>query len=193
MSTYGPQGGPAWPAPPQMAAPPPKKKGISTGCWIALAAVLLFFGSVAGVMIYIGYQVSQNKDVQNVMGTLGDVAGLAIEAQNAPGTAELRALGCEQALALDPAKMQKIAEKFMDQDASLPPLPTPGIGRIVMCQVGAFGTAPKCDDAARAYVRGAAPTASFMLMVQTNKKTTCDGTYSSTGALLSSGTTRPKP
>ncbi len=173
--------------PPPMGPPPAKKKGISTGCWIALAAVLLFFGSVAAVMIYIGYQVSQNKDVQNVMGTLGDVAGIAIEAQNAPGTAELRAIGCQQAMAMDPVRMQKIAQRFMDQDAGLPPLPAPDVERIVMCEASAFGTAPTCDDAARAYVRGAAPRKNFMLMVQKNKKTGCDGLYSPSGTKLGPG------
>ncbi len=171
-------------APPPMQPPPAKKKGLSTGCWIALAAILIFFGSVAGVMLYIGYKVSQNKDVQNVMGTLGDVAGLAVEAQNAPGTAELRALGCQQAMALDPVRMQKIAERFMDQDAGLPPLPAPNVERIVMCEANAFGAAPTCDDAARAYIRGAAPRKDFMLMVQQNKKTKCDGLFSPSGALV---------
>lgn len=173
--------------PPPMAPPPAKKKGISTGCWIALAAVLLFFGSVAGVMLYIGYQVSQNKDVQNVMGTLGDVAGIAIEAQNAPGTAELRAIGCQQAMAMDPVRMQKIAQRFMDQDAGLPPLPAPDVERIVMCEASAFGAAPTCDDAARAYVRGASPRKNFMLMVQQNKKTGCDGLYSPSGTKVGPG------
>src|SRR5262245_15256609 len=102
MAMYGPQQGPPMGMPgqpmgmmpgPQM-GPPPKKKGLSTGCWIVLAVVLGFIVIVGSIMAYIGYQVATNKDVQNVMGAIGDAAQIAADAQKAPGTNELRALGC---------------------------------------------------------------------------------------------------
>lgn len=192
MSMYGPPQGPmpVQAQPPMMAGPPPKK-GMSTGCIIALAAVLLFFVSVGGVMLFIGYKISTNKDVQNVMGALGDVAQIAADAQSAPGTAELRALGCETAMALDAAKMQKLGASFLDAGAPTAP---PEVNRIVMCQVNGFGTAPSCDDAAMAYVRGAAPAGKFMLSVQSNRKTACGGVYSPSGVMLSPmGTTGRTP
>lgn len=171
-----------------MAPLPPKKKGISTGCIVAIVVVLLFFGSIGAVVLFIGYRVSQDKDVQNVFGAIGDVAAIAAEAQTAPGTNELRALGCMQAMALDPAKMMKIAGRFAD--AGAPPASTtpPDFERMVMCQVNVLGTAPSCDDAAKAYVRGASPRGKFMMSVQqSNKHTTCSGVYSPAGVLVSPG------
>jgi hypothetical protein len=175
MSMYGPPAGAPFGPP---AAP---KKGVSTGCIVAIAAVCLFFASVGGVVLFIGYKISTNKDVQHVMGAIGDAAQIMADAQAAPGTNELRALGCEQAMAIDAAKMQKLGSSFMDAGAPTAP---PEVERIVMCQVGAFGTPPACDDAAKAYVRGAAPSGKFMLSVSSNKRQKCGGVYSPGATLL---------
>jgi hypothetical protein len=187
---YNPQQGPPF-GQPQMG--PPKKKGMSTGCIIAIVAVLLFFGGIGAVVLAIGFAVSQDKDVQNVVGAIGDAAKIAADAQNAPGTAELRALGCEQALAIDPVKMLKIADRFVDAGSAPPSATPPDVTMMVMCQVGTFGVPPACDDAARAYVRGASPRGKFMLSVQrgSNKSTQCSGMYSASGALLGPGSGTP--
>ena len=168
---------------------PPKKKGMSTGCIVAIVVVLLFFGSIAAIVLVVGYKVSQDKDVQNVLGAIGDAATIMAEAQTAPGTNELRALGCEQAMAIDPAKMMKIADRFADAGTTPPSATPPDVDRIVMCQVGAFGSAPTCDDAAKAYVRGASPRGKFVLTVQkgSSNNKQCSGVYSSAGTLVSSG------
>lgn len=172
---------PAQPAMPPQG--PPKKKGMSTGCMVAIGVVLFFFLSVGGVLAYIGYKVATNPDVQHVMGAIGEATQLAAEAQSAPGTNELRALGCEQAMALDAVKMQKLVESFVDAGTGTPP-PPPEVEKWVMCQVGAFGTAPSCDDAAKAYVRGASPRSKFMLMVQQNRQNQCGGIYSPAGTMV---------
>lgn len=161
---------------------PPKKKGMSTGCIIAIVVVLSFFGLVGGIVLYGAYKLSTNKDVQHVMSAIGEAAELATEAQAAPGTNELRAIGCEQAMALDAAKMQKLMGSFMDGGAP-PPSAASDVDRIVMCQVG-YGTAPTCDDAAKAYAKGASAHGKFMLTVQVSKRTTCSGIYGTGGALV---------
>lgn len=172
MGTYGPP----------MGMPPPKKKGLSTGCWIAIVAVLGFFMLVGGIIFYIGYKVANDKDVQHVMGAIGEATQLAAEAQKAPGTNELRALGCQQAMALDAAKMVKLGSSFMDGGA---PPPTPSdVDTIVTCQVSFGGAAPSCDDAAKAYIRGAAPHKNFMLSVSSQGKQSCGNVYSPAGAAL---------
>lgn len=184
---FGPPQGPGYgPVQAMPPAGPPKKKGMSTGCVVALVVVLVFFGSIGAIVLLIGYKVSQDKDVQNVFGAIGEAATIMAEAQSAPGTAELRAIGCEQAMALDPAKMLKIADRFVDAGGSPPSATPPEVERIVMCQVGAFGTAPSCDDAARVYVRGAAPRGKFMLTVQqgSSKNKQCSGVYSASGVLV---------
>jgi hypothetical protein len=110
-ASTGPAGGaPVQAQPPHMTAPP-KKKGVSTGCLVLLGFVAFFFLAVGGVVLFLVYKVSSDKDVQNVMGAIGDAAEMAMEAQQAPGTDELRALGCEQAMAIDMSKMQKIGSR----------------------------------------------------------------------------------
>lgn len=181
-----PFGGPPFGGPP-FGGPPPKKKGLSTGCVVAMLVVFGLFAAVGAVVFFIAYKIGTNKDVQNVMGALGDGAKIIAEAQAAPGTNELRALGCEQAFAIDAAKMQKLVGSFVDAGAA----PPPEVERIVMCQVGAFGSPPACDDAARAYVRGGHPTRKFMLTVSANKVQTCGGIYDATGKSL--GASGPGP
>src|SRR5689334_11448298 len=139
MAMYGPPGQPPMGYPgPQMA--PPKKKGLWIGCWITMFSVLGFFLLAGGIIAYGTYKVATNKDVQNVMGAIGEAAQLAAEAQAAPGTNELRALGCQTAMAFDASKMQKLGSSFMD--ASAPPPPPPEVETIVMCQPNAFATPP---------------------------------------------------
>ena len=184
---YGPPHGPAFAQPPMG---PPKKKGIPTGCIIALVSIMLFFGIIAAAVFFIGYRVSQDKDVQNVIGAIGDATKIMAEAQSAPGTDELRALGCEQAMALDPVKLIKIGDRFTDAGVA-PPSTTPSdVHMMVVCQVSVLGTAPSCDDAARAYVRGASPSSKFMLSVQqgSGKHKQCSGIYSPSGTLVGPAT-----
>lgn len=185
---YGPQGGypqggypgPQMPVQAQGVPPPPKKKGMSTGCIVAIVAVLVFFGSIGGIVFYVVYRVSQDKDVQNVMGAIGDVAALAAEAQSAPGTAELRAAGCQEALALDTEKMMKLMGKFVDAG----PAPTPkdiDFEKMVVCKAFPFGTPPRCDDLAKTYAAAAHGRGQFMLSVQQNNKSSCGAVYSASG------------
>jgi hypothetical protein len=184
MSMYGPQQGQ-----PQMGMPP-KKKGLSTGCWIVLGVMLFFLVLTGSIIAYVSYKVATDKDVQNVMGAIGEAAQLATEAQQAPGTNELRAAGCEQALALDSARMQKLGDRFLDAGVSKQPAE---VGFMVMCQMQSSATPPSCEDAVKAYVRGASPKDKFMLTVTAHGAQTCGGIYSPSGALISSTPPTKKP
>ena len=176
QGNFGPQQGNFGPP-----GAPPKKKGLSTGCWVVLIIMLVFLGSIGAVLAYIGYKVSTDPDVQHVMGAVGDAVNLAAEAQTAPGTNELRQLGCEQAMALDMAKMQKLLASM--SDAGPPPGSTPSdIEKMVMCQSNGYGVMPTCDAAAKAYVKGASPRKKFMLSVQQHNKANCSGVYAPDGS-----------
>lgn len=193
---YGPQGaypgpqgpypGPQGPVQAQGIPPAPKKKGMSTGCIIAIVAVLLFFGSIGGIVLYVVYRVSNDKDVQNLMGALGDVATLAAEAQSAPGTSELRAQGCQEAMALDTEKMKKLMSTFVDAGpGGMPAAPSGSdFQKMVVCKASPFGTPPKCDDLARVYAPAARLSGQFMLSVQQNNQSVCASIYSSAGASI---------
>lgn len=189
---YGPPQGAPYPMQPQAPMQPPKKKGMSTGCIIAIVVVLVFFGSVGAVVAFIGYKISTDKDVQNVMGAIGDAANLAAEAQAAPGTAELRALGCEQAMALDVAKMEKLMHSFVDAGAKTTTPMGMDVEKMVVCTAPSFGVAPTCDDAAKAYVKGASPRKNFMLSVQQqHNRATCSNVYGPSGAVVSAAPAKP--
>lgn len=138
-------------------------------------------------MLVLGFAISQNKDAQNIFGAMTDGAEIIIEAQSAPGTDELRALGCEQALAMDPAKIAKIINRFAD--AGVPPMPAGGGGfeKMVMCQMSAYATPPTCDDVARSYIKGASPRGNFYVQVQQqhHNSPACSGMYTPAGTLVS--------
>jgi hypothetical protein len=68
-------------------------------------------------------------------------AAVGEEGRRAPGTAELRKLGCEQALVVDMARLLGDASRIREGE--------PGI--MVTCDFPAAGDAPTCDRAAAAY------------------------------------------
>jgi hypothetical protein len=158
---------PITPAPqaPLLAAPgPAPRKKSGRGCAIALAVVggLALLSAVAlGIGVY---AFAQSKEGKAVFGTIGDFTELASEAQNAPGTKEVRALGCDQAMAMDLEKMQRIVADRFDGGAST----TSTASVMVICQVGIFDrNTPSCDAVARAYLSGAPqPSRGFTVNVQ---------------------------
>ncbi|HEX3345486.1 MAG TPA: hypothetical protein VHS09_12970 [Polyangiaceae bacterium] len=143
---------------------PPKKK--RSGCLLALAIV----GGVALVLVavvgFAVYRFASSKEGKMVFGTIGDMAELAAEAQRAPGTKQVAALGCDTAMAMDMDKMQRIMHDRLDA-ASAKPLP---FSRMVVCQVGVFAKSPpSCGDVARTYVAAAGPPdRGFAVNVQRN-------------------------
>jgi hypothetical protein len=159
---------------------PPKKS--NRGCLIALAIV----GGVGfALVLVVGfgiYHFANSKEGKMVFGTIGDVAELAAEAQHAPGTKEVAALGCDTAMAMDMDKMQRIMHDRLDASASAPS----SFSRMVICQVGVFAKSPpSCDDVARTYVSAAGPPArGFAVNVQRSgggSKVLCSTLYDSAG------------
>src|SRR5580704_7598776 len=100
---------------PQSPAPPRKKSG--NGCIIALAVV----GGLVGLTVLIAaiglWRFAGSKEGKAVFGAIGEGARILAEAQAAPGAAEVRALGCQQAMVIDMERMSKLFEYF---DASVP-------------------------------------------------------------------------
>jgi hypothetical protein len=123
--------------------PPAKKKG--NGCLVALgifAGILVLGAIAAGIGIYV---FSQSDEGKHAFGIMKEGIKAAQEGANAPGTPELRELGCQQAIVLD---MNKLMKHFdAGQAKSDEPL------LMVTCQATATGTPPTCDDVARTYVK----------------------------------------
>ena len=85
--------------PPQM-PPPAQKKGMS-GCMIAFIVVSIV-GFVTAVVVGVAiYLVATSNAGKTAIKLVGEGSKLAQKGLNAPGTAELRTLGCEQAVVLD--------------------------------------------------------------------------------------------
>jgi len=136
----------------QPVPPRPVAKKSDRGCLIALAIVGGLMALVVGVAAIGIYSFSKSPQGKAVFGAIGDMSEIITEAQKAPGTKEVRGLGCSQAMAMDVDKLTKIMARF-DAGGG----PPPQFSKMVVCQVGLLGTPPTCDAVARTYVDAAGP------------------------------------
>ena len=108
---------------------------------------------------------------------------MLIDASNAPGAEEVRALGCETAFVIDLADAALVAEPWVQDDVDPEALRTVE-GRMVICQAGTFDDPPTCEAVARAYASGA-PDAPLEVMVQVTAGSgsvrSCEGLYDRQG------------
>jgi hypothetical protein len=158
--------------------PQPKKKTSTLTIVLVLVGSAFLVGLVGlGV---IGFLVWRNPEGRKFVGVMGDTYRMMQKAQKAPGTKELRALGCQQAMVMDTDDFVQIARR-LDAGPTVPPV----IGAIVVCAAKPWGTPPSCDDAAKTYLSGAGPRdRSFVVSVtQSGKsKPVCQALYDKSGA-----------
>lgn len=174
----------AYPGPGPAYGGPPPKKSSNRGCIIALGIVgALALLSVIAVAIII-YSIAQNEEVRKIASAVGEGMDIMKEAQNGPGTDELRTLGCDQAMVLDMQRLAKLADDFRDGGAPMPPdMP----GKFVMCIVEEAAGAPSCDAAAKTFLAAAPrPSKRFAVTVeaQRSKNTQCSEVYAPDGKKL---------
>jgi hypothetical protein len=171
--------------PPQ---PPPPKKGMS-GCMIAFIVVSVVgfvTAVVVGVVVYLVVTSSAGKTAIKLV---GEGTKLAQKGLNAPGTAELRTLGCEQAIVLDMKDVGEMMNDVFDAGVGV----DSGVeGLAVSCTLPSLGgPALTCDDVARTYVSAVGGTASGEYVVtikrQGDSRTLCESTYDASGALVRTG------
>lgn len=162
-----------------MEGPPQPQPKRGRGCVIALSIVMAIFAVVLiGSVIAIGLFAASDTG-QGAFKAISDGTKVATKGMKAPGTPELRALGCEQAMVVP---MKDFASVLADLDAA-------GAGSVpdellVTCQASTFGKPPSCDDVARTYV-GAVGRASgdFFVTVtrQGSGQAECEQTYDANG------------
>jgi hypothetical protein len=175
---YPPQGyAPEPPGPPGAPGPGTKKK--MSGCLVALAVVagvILFSGLVVAVVVY---RFVKSPDGQKIVSAVSSGAALVSEATNAPGTKELRTLGCSQAMVIDAAKVQAIAAALVDGGSDGVPSAAP---LQVVC-VTARGRSLGCDAVAATYVQavGRAAVPFAVSVGASGAQPTCEGTYMTDG------------
>jgi hypothetical protein len=109
-----------------------------------------------------------------------DTARVVGESANAPGTRELRELGCDSAMVMDLNAWLRV----FGADGG-----TPGqegaIDRYVICGAGLFATPPSCDRVAQTYagaVGGVAGSFQAMVQRQGRNKPLCAACYDASGA-----------
>jgi hypothetical protein len=163
---YPPQGYPQVPqayGPPQQ---PPPKKGMN-GCLLA-ALIVGGLAIVAGALVAFF-----------IFRAAKAITQAAEEGLNAPGSAELRAAGCDAAVILD---MSKISSLF---DAGATPGGTAGI--VISCAVVAGHPSPTCDELAKTYVKTVGPTGKNILVEVEPKgggQVQCKKVYGPNGTFL---------
>ncbi len=172
----------------------PKKRG-NKGCLIAALIVLgLFFLCIVAVGVVI-YRASQDPEVRKAWAAAQEGMQAVMEATNAPGTDEMRALGCNQAMVIDTARLNKVAGALEDEpsegeapvDATEPP-EVFGPSPMLMCQLRRR-TELTCEELVKAYV-AAAPEAEEKMKVQIieqglgNNKVRCSGVYGRDGQFI---------
>lgn len=184
---HGPQGGPPQPGfgPPGYGAPvqPPKKKGMS-GCLLAFLIVggLFLVGGVgAGLWFYFAFK--------EFVDASGEMMSVVLEARNAPGAAEVRDLGCKEAVVLDMKKLSKVAQRFEDEIAKREGREPKSLkidesaSHYVQCNQ------PKgkvtCQEVADAFVEAVSPKGRFVASVSgSSGKNQCTESFDETGKNL---------
>jgi hypothetical protein len=151
---------------PRPGAQPPKKSSGGRTCLIVVLVMtglgLLVVG-IGGFLVY--------REFGEFFGATGDMAGIIMKALTAPGTDEVRDLGCKQALAIDMKEMAKAVQRFEDEIARREnrkpkPIDIDQADVFVQCQVGLLGSnKPTCDQVAKAYIKATSPDGKILVSV----------------------------
>ena len=169
------------PAPAPPSAPQARPSGCSQGCLIALlivGGVGLLTALVAAVALW---RAASSPEGKRVLAAVGKGAAIAGKGLNAPGAAEVRALGCPEAFVLDLGDMADLVSLFDDGGAR-----AQLSGVLVMCQ-GRVGELPSCDEVAQTYAAAPGrPPGGFVVTVKRShqKGEACSRRYDAQGADL---------
>ena len=127
----------------------PKKQGLTAGMIILIVVGLVFVTCVGGVTAFM---------MSDAGRAVREATSSAMNAQNAPGTEDLRALGCETAGVMD---MSAFARLVGEDDESLPPEMQAMMERMVICASASL----TCEDVAETYRASQAPEKPFVVVV----------------------------
>jgi rhodanese-related sulfurtransferase len=117
---------------------------------LAVFGVLLLVVAIIGGIV--AYKVMSSPEGQKAVSLIGEGAKMTMDSMNAPGTKELKAMGCNQGAAVvDTERLQALGAQLdsdgggakINKDARL----------MVVCQVGARSSSPpSCDAVAGTYI-----------------------------------------
>lgn len=155
----------------------------SKGCLIAIAVALGLVLVCGGIVTWAGYSVWKNPQVQRAVAIGGAAMELTQESMHAPGTTEMRAVGCTQAMGFTPELMQRfIGAIAPDAGVEAPAIP------LAICAMQRGATlVPSCEDAVRAYAGAQSPAQTEIaarVTVQGEQVARCEGVYTPDGTFL---------
>lgn len=158
---------------------PKKRSGFRVFLYVLLALMGLLF-LTCGAGVYFFTQTDQGK---KIMEAVGDTQAAVEAAMKAPGTDELRALGCDTAMVMQLSDFAKMLEAITPED-TLPQEPADTL--MVICQLGLLGgDPPTCQAVAETYAAAAAPTIPFLVNVSKQGGTSiCDAPFTADGTPL---------
>jgi len=154
----------------------------SNGCLIAAGVaggLFLLFVVFVGVLVY---KALNSEQGQRVMKLAGSAIAMTQKATTAPGAAELRALGCTEAMVMDLEGFREIVEEAKGEIRGNVP-----DDLIVACNMGPLAPAPSCEQVAQTYLRAVgSPPKSFLVVVQRKGRqgSECGGRFDANGAAL---------
>ena len=172
---------------------PPKKKSSGSGCLIAA----LIVGGLVLLVLLIGgialFQATRTGKGKAILGMITEGVKMAEEGMNAPGAAEVRELGCDQAFVMDMSRFIEFVEPLAtdgDKPFDKKKFEKEFSGPIVACRMTLLGDPPTCDEVAATYVKalgGSAPQP-FKVIVQAQGRggSQCFASYSANGTRTSS-------
>jgi len=154
------------------------------GCLLAFA----LFAALGGGSLLVSKVLFDRKNA-SVLAGARELGSVLTQASDAPGAAEVRALGCESAGALSADALQDLAMRLEEETALAEKRPPRAIDLgardpVVYCAHPATGE-PSCSKVAAAYLRGAKPASAFVVTVRTGFNETCVERFDAAG--VSSG------
>jgi hypothetical protein len=132
-------------------------------------------GLVAG---FAAYRFATSPDGKKIVSAVTSGAAVVAEATTAPGTKELRAIGCTTAMVIDAAKVAALAQTLGDGGN----VTVDGDERLAVVCGTSGSTAPTCDQVAATYVAAVgAAREPFAVSVAKSGQSQCEGRYLADG------------
>lgn len=162
-----------------------EKKGLSTVVKVLISLALLFVLFIGGLVLFY----FNCEKCQKIVASISEGAVAIQQGMNAPGAAEVRELGCEQAMIVELRVFMDMVAPIVDEQpdaADDPALDT----MMVSCTTSGFSqpTGPECGDVMRAYVSGAGELARDNAFVVVQGGGTgepyCQGLYAKDGSFI---------
>jgi hypothetical protein len=162
----------------------PKKAPVSPILIIFLGLTFLIVAIIVGGIIFY----KNCEQCQKAVAGIAKGGTAIVEGMNAPGTAEMRALGCDQAMAVKMEVFQKMfaplagEEKIFDDNILSM--------NMLLCKKETFAaiTGPECGDVIRAWASGAGEQSrnEALVLVQgrSGNNRYCQGIYALDGTLV---------